>query len=279
MAYPITDHIALIPASSAVGSYAPDLSIFPTTTDDDYVFLCVSCSSTSGTLSISGAGWTEAVELDVASGNRMAVYWCKVAAGTVAAPTISLSAGTGLWQCTAWVERDCNVGTADTPLDGTATADLGGLGSSVTSGTFTPSSADCRVIYFTTTRTTGSESAARMVEASTIGAALQAVDDGTVYICSAIGYVSQGAAAATAKTIYANGASRRIGCITFAIKNKTSGKRAPFATPGVSRVAWCGDFGAAFDGTLTPTVSSWGNPTSRNINSIRKQNRSFHCKH
>lgn len=264
MSYPITETVGLVPTIAVAASYTPDLSSLPTTTNDDCVILCVSCYAASGTLSISGTGWVEQIELDVSNGCRMAVYYCKVESGAVATPTISLSSGTGSWQCAAWVERDA---PAAGPFDGSVSVDSGTNVTSLNSASYTPGTDNCRVLWFATARNSGGTPYVRMLESDSVGECIQAIYNGTDGMAMGIGSAVQDTATSTVKPVYRS-STGRIGIITLGIKNKTGGKRSVSASVGLSRVSLCGIFGDSHDGTLTPVRSSRGAPTSRTINGI-----------
>lgn len=84
-----------------------------------------------------------------------------------------------------------------------------------------------------------------------------------------LGYVQQGAAAASAKTFYAS-VSSRIGGIVLPIKNKTGGRLEGGGVGGVTKVAWLGGFNI-HDTNLTFNTPDNGGTTwdgAGNINGI-----------
>lgn len=255
MAYFVVDPIQLTPKIVAASSYTLTLSSLGLTlVNDDRLIIGIICASTSGTLSVSGASWVEDVELDVSSGNRMAIYSVKVAAGTAADPTITLSAGSGLWQ--GWIAqvRDAD---ATTLSAGLVSTDHGSV-SSGTTAAMTPSSDNALVIYFVGLRDPGNAVAGRFLPADVVGEVIQKIDDTVAFPSILMGTVQQTTAAASAKTFYNNQATRS-GSIVLAIKNKTSGKLNKHGVAGVTRVAWLGDFGTVHDGL------TWGAPVSGGV--------------
>lgn len=267
MAYNVVDPIELPPTISAASSYTITLSTLGLTlVDDDYLIVGIQCSATSGTLSTASSGWSEQSELDITSGCRMAVYSVKVASGTAADLTVSLSAGSGLWQAFICQVRDAD---ATTLLDGLTATDHGNV-TSATTGTMTPGSNNCLVMYFAGLRfASGTDNPMRFLSVDVVGQITETIDDGSVYPTMVMGTVQQTTAAATAKTFY-NTALGRSGSIVFAIKNKTSGQINKHGFSDASRVTWLGNFGATHDG-LTWAAPDNGGTTwdgSGNINSI-----------
>lgn len=265
MSYPVRDPVQLAPVTVVAGQYAAVLSVLSGYwANDDWIFLAVCCSATTGTLSTATSGWSEVVELDVTSGLRMGVYKAKVTSGTVADPTVSLSSGTALWSVFAWCERDADT-TDPTPSGYYATADAGSV-ASLDSGALTPGVNNCRIVYIAATRGS-SDNYMRMLDADAVGDSLLNITDGSVSLAAMVASSAQNTAATTVKKVY-NSVAMRTGVITLAIKPGTAGKRARHASSEITRLAWMGSFGATHDGTLTPATSSWGAPTSRTLSGV-----------
>lgn len=256
MAYLVAEPIALTPTTTAAANYPITLSTLGLTlVDDDWLILSVMCAATSGTLAINGAstGWTEIAELDVGSGQRMARYKCKVASGTAADPQIDLSTGTGQWRGCIEQWRDAD---ATDCVDSYAVS-AGSNASSEASGALTPGTNNCAISYFSSARLSGSSPVLRFKSSEVVGRLIQAADDGSIFTSIALGTVQQTTAAATAKTVYAD-RTARVGTITVAIKNKTSGGLMSDCRAGVEKMAWMGTFGTAHESLGT----TWGAPST-----------------
>ncbi len=262
MAYFVTDPVAVTPGASAA-SFAVDVSDIVTVAND-YVVVCVLCSATTGTITESSGGastWT-LTTLNVASGQRMCLAYTKASGASVSNPTFS--GATGMWQAAKFHVRDAD---ATTFADGTITTSDGGNVTSASTGALTPTNDNALVLYFASGRAGGTFNT-RFLPDDVVGQITQRFDDSTVFTTLIVGTVQQTTKAATAKTYYHGVGASRSGSIVLAIKNKTSGKLYKHGTAGVSRVAWLGDMGNAHDGVLTPTLSSFGVPTSRTISGV-----------
>ena len=250
MAYPVIDAITLTPTVVNATTYVVTMTDYGLTlVDDDYIVLYVHTHASTGSLSISGAGWSELVELDVTSGGQMAVYACKVAAGAVADPTITATVTT-TWQVVLEQWRDVATGAAvsdgfEIPTPTQANA------SSVASPTFTPAAADGTIVYFGAARG-GTGQHCRFLSDKIVAAANPQIDISYNSFAMAIGTVQQTSAAVTAQTMYAV-ESNRLGCITFAVKNKTGGKPARDCRAAMTKIGWFGSYGTAHEslGSLT----------------------------
>ena len=255
MAFLVAEPIALTPTTTAAANYPITLSTLGLTlVDDDWLILSVICAATSGTLSTASSGWTEIAELDVTSGNRMARYKCKVASGTAANPQIDLSSGTGQWRGCVEQWRDAD---ATDCIDSSAVS-AGSNAISEATGALTPGTNNCAISYFSAGRFGATVSSSlRFKSDEIVGRLIQAADDGTVYTGIALGTVQQTTAAATAKTLYAE-KSGRLGTITVAIKNKTSGGLLADSRAGITKMAWMGTFGVTHESLGT----TWGAPST-----------------
>lgn len=255
MAFLVAEPIALTPTATAAANYPITLSTLGLTlVDDDWLILSVICAATSGTLSTASSGWTEITELDVTSGNRMARYKCKVASGTAANPQIDLSSGTGQWRGCVEQWRDAD---ATDCIDSSAVS-AGSNAISEATGALTPGTNNCAISYFSAGRFGATVSSSlRFKSDEIVGRLIQAADDGTVYTGIALGTVQQTTAAATAKTLYAE-KSGRLGTITVAIKNKTSGGLLADSRAGITKMAWMGTFGVTHESLGT----TWGAPST-----------------
>lgn len=252
MGYPVRDSIVLTPTTVAATTYAVSISSLGLTlVDDDYVALYVHAHATTGTLSIAGSGWSELVELDVTSGGQMAVYIAKVASGTVSDPTIT-DTTSSTWQVVLeqWRDVDTTTGTITTDFAEVPTPTQANA-TSVTSPTFTPAAADSTIVYFGAARGNTGQNC-RFLSDKVVASANPQVDVSTSSYAMAIGTVQQAAAAATAQTMYA-AESARLGCITFAVKNKSGGKLSRDCRAAMTKVGWFGNYGTAHEslGALT----------------------------
>lgn len=249
MAFQVIDPIDLAPLAAS-GSFPVTLSSYGLTlVDDDHLLLGIVCGANSGTLSIAGSGWSEIVELDVTLGQRMALYKVKVASGTAADPTVSLSAGTAIWQGFLMQWRDAET----TAFNLTAQVKESNA-VSVTLDTSTPSENDCTIVYFAASRISGATSC-RFLSDKVVGKLMRSFDDNSTFIGYALGTVQQATAADTAQTAYA-ALSSRIGVISLAIKNKTSGGKSADCRAAMTKVGWFGDYGTAHESLTSLTMNA-----------------------
>lgn len=246
MAYQVIDPIKLPPKSAVAATYDITIADYGLSlVDDDYLLVSIVCGATSGTLSAS-AGWSELSEISVTNGPRMAHYLAKVASGTVADLTVTLSTGTGVWiACMEqWRDVDTTTGTittdfAETPVTSqTTTTDA----STLASGSSTPSANDCTIHYFGGTRSGAAINPCRFLSDKVVGQAMQNTDDNNTFISYGIGTVQQQTAANTQQTMY-NAIASRCGLIVLNIKNKSGGKVEPDCRAAMTKVGWFGDFG------------------------------------
>lgn len=263
MAYPKIRPFALPQVSVATASaYTVSISSLGLTlVNDEWILVFVAHSGTAD-ITVSGTGWTEIRDFSTTSGCRMGVYKCKVASGTVADPTFTPASGTQLWQAILMQVPDADA------FDCTDTSwqqDNSGAAASLASASGAPGTADCLVVYFGSCKTgSGRDTSMRFLSSEVVGEALDTVVTNTgtgMSIC--LGVVQQSTAANTQYTMYsgdnASPATNRLGIITLAIKNKTSGKKAADCRAGITKLAWMGSFGAAHEGLLSAT---WDDPAT-----------------
>lgn len=268
MAYLIGE-TKLIPQSAATADLTVDLSGLDVVAGD-YVLIGVVCNASSGTLSETAAGsttWDTTGTLSVTSGQRKWLTWGKVAAGpAISNPTFHISAGTPVWMGFIQIWREAD-GT--TFKNGLATANPGSVASAA-SGSLDPSANNCAIVYFASGFGGTQDEALRFNSSDVVGELIKNSDVSN-YLAVAVGTVQQGAHVETQETVYANFA-QRIGIITLAINNATSGGLQRDARAAMTRVNWFGSFGTAHESVTFAELSTMVTWTGGLIDGITVDN-------